>query len=169
MLVLGASSMASLVMPAVAATALATVAPFVAVPVLVGLVYSGVKGVLKGQVKSAQGQLRMQLAELIQQVRRYFFDVDLSAGNFSRVEEYFNTLERTVNEQVREMAEGKSKESQAEISRLTQTAQLSGREREARIKQTRQQLAQWDSIGKAAKDIMERMEALKRSQAPATA
>jgi len=169
MLVLGVSSMASLVMPAVAATALATVAPFVAVPVLVGLVYSGVKGVLKGQVKSAQGQLRMQLAELIQQVRRYFFDVDLSAGNFSRVEEYFNTLERTVNEQVREMAEGKSKESQAEISRLTQTAQLSGREREAWIKQTRQQLAQWDSIGKAAKDIMERMEALKRSQAPATA
>jgi hypothetical protein len=67
------------------------------------------------------------------------------------------------------MVEKKSKESQAEISRLAQSAQLSGREREARIEQTRQQLAQWDKIGKSAKDIMGRMEALKRPQAPTTA
>jgi predicted house-cleaning noncanonical NTP pyrophosphatase (MazG superfamily) len=141
----------------------------VAVPVLAGMVYSGVKGVLKGQTKAAQGQLRMQLAEVLQKVRRHFFDVDLSTGNFSRVDEYFNNLERTVNEQVRGMVEKKSKESQAEISRLAQAAQLSGREREARIEQTRQQLAQWDKIGKSAKDIMGRMEALKRPQAPTTA
>jgi GTPase SAR1 family protein len=148
---------------------LGMVAPFVAVPVLAGMVYSGVKGVLKGQTKAAQGQLRMQLAEVLQKVRRHFFDVDLATGNFSRVDEYFNTLERTVNEQVRAMVEKKSKESQAEISRLAQAAQLSGREREARIEQTRQQLAQWDSIGKSAKDIMGRMEALKRPQTPTTA
>src|ERR671916_393222 len=63
MLVMGMSSMAGLVMPAAAMAALTTVAPFVAVPVLAVLVGSGVKGVLKGQAKTAQGELRKQLAE----------------------------------------------------------------------------------------------------------
>ena len=58
--------MASLVMPAAAMAALTTVAPFVAIPVLAVLVGSGVKGVLKGQVKTAQGELRKQLAEMLQ-------------------------------------------------------------------------------------------------------
>lgn len=167
MLVMGVSSMASLVVPAVATTALAAVAPFVAVPVLAVLVGSGVKGVLKGQVKTAQGQLRMQLMEMLQQVRRHFFDADLSAGSFSRVDEYFKTLERAVNEQVQELVREKSKEAQAEISRLAQARQLDGGEREAQVKQVQQQLAQWDNIGKYAKQVTAQMEALKRPKAPA--
>ncbi|HEX2148816.1 MAG TPA: dynamin family protein [Actinomycetota bacterium] len=167
MLVMGVSSMASLVVPAVATTALASVAPFVAVPVLAVLVGSGVKGVLKGQVKTAQGQLRMQLMEMLQQIRRHFFDADLSAGSFSRVDEYFKSLERAVNEQVQELVREKSKEAQAEISRLAQARQLDGGEREAQTKQVQQQLAQWDNIGKYAKQVTAQMEALKRPKAPA--
>lgn len=167
MLVMGVSSMASLVIPAVATTALAAVAPFVAVPVLAVLVGSGVKGVLKGQVKTSQGQLRMQLMEMLQQVRRHFFDADLSAGSFSRVDEYFKTLERAVNEQVQELVREKSKEAQAEISRLAQARQLDGGEREAQVKQVQQQLAQWDNIGKYAKQVTAQMEALKQPKAPA--
>lgn len=167
MLVMGVSSMASLVIPAVATTALAAVAPFVAVPVLAVLVGSGVKGVLKGQVKTSQGQVRMQLMEMLQQVRRHFFDADLSAGSFSRVDEYFKTLERAVNEQVQELVREKSKEAQAEISRLAQARQLDGGEREAQVKQVQQQLAQWDNIGKYAKQVTAQMEALKQPKAPA--
>jgi GTP-binding protein EngB required for normal cell division len=167
MLVMGVSSMASLVVPAVATTALAAVAPFVAIPVLAVLVGSGVKGVLKGQVKTAQGELTKQLLQMLQQVRRHFFDADLSAGRFSRVDEYFKTLERTVNEQVQQLVQEKSKEAQAEISRLTEGTQLEGREREARVKQTQQQLAQWDNIGKYAKQLTAQTEALKRPVAPA--
>ena len=167
MLVMGVSSMASLVIPAVATTALAAVAPFVAVPVLAVLVGSGVKGVLKGQVKTSQGQLRMQLMEMLQQVRRHFFDADLSSGSFSRVDEYFKTLERAVNEQVQELVREKSKEAQAEISRLAQARQLDGGEREAQVKQVQQQLAQWDNIGKYAKQVTAQMEALKQPKAPA--
>ena len=167
MLVMGVSSMASLVVPAVATAALAAVAPFVAVPVLAVLVGSGVKGVLKGQVKTSQGQLRMQLMEMLQQVRRHFFDADLSAGSFSRVDEYFKTLERAVNEQVQELVREKSKEAQAEISRLAQARQLDGGEREAQVKQVQQQLAQWDNIGKYAKQVTAQMEALKQPKAPA--
>lgn len=167
MLVMGVSSMASLVIPAVATTALAAVAPFVAVPVLAVLVGSGVKGVLKGQVKTSQGQVRMQLMEMLQQVRRHFFDADLSAGSFSRVDEYFKTLERAVNEQVQELVREKSKEAQAEISRLAQARHLDGGEREAQVKQVQQQLAQWDNIGKYAKQVTAQMEALKQPKAPA--
>ena len=167
MLVMGVSSMASLVVPAVATTALATVAPFLAVPVLAVLVGSGVKGVLKGQVKTAQGELRKQLMETLQQVRRHFFDADLSAGSFSRVDEYFKALDRAVNEQVQELVREKSKEAQAEISRLTQSTQLEGREREAKAKQAQQQLAQWDNIGKYAKQLTAQIEALKQPKAPA--
>ena len=161
--------MASLVMPAAAMAALTTVAPFVAIPVLAVLVGSGVKGVLKGQVKTAQGELRKQLAEMLQQVRRHIFDVDLTAGNFSRVDEYFRTLDRAVNEQVRELAQKKSDEAQAEITRLAQATQLDDREREARIKPAQEQLAQWDNIGKYTKQVMAQIEALKRPKAPTKA
>jgi hypothetical protein len=139
--------------------------PVVAIPVFAGLVYSGVKGALSSQVKSAQAELRKQLMEMLQQVRRHFFDVNLSAGSFSRVDEYFKTLDRTVNEQVRELAEEKSKEAQAEINRLTQAMQLDDRERDARVKQAQGQLAQWDDIGKYAKQVMAQIEALKRPKA----
>jgi GTP-binding protein EngB required for normal cell division len=82
MLVLGVSGMASLVVPATAAAALASpVMPFVAVPLLVALLGGGVKGALSGQVKTAQQQLRVRLAEQFQKARRYYFDVDLAAGS----------------------------------------------------------------------------------------
>ena len=165
MLVMGTTSMASLVMPAAAMGALATVAPFVAIPVLAVLVGSGVKGVHKGQIKAAQGELRKQLAEMLQQVRRHFFDVDLTADNFSRVDEYFRTLDRTVNEQVRELAQKRSEEAKAEITRLAKTAQLNDREREAWVKQAQEQLARWDNIGKYAKQVVAQIEELKRPKA----
>jgi len=72
-----------------------------------------------------------------------------------------------VNEQVQELVREKSKEAQAEISRLTQSTQLEGREREAKAKQAQQQLAQWDNIGKYAKQLTAQMEALKQPKAPA--
>lgn len=169
MLVMGMSSMGSLVMPAVATAALATAAPFVAPAVIAGLVYGGVKGVLKGQVKTAQGQLKMRLAELLQKVRRHFFDVDLTAGNFSRVDEYFRTLERTVNDQVRELVEKKSKESQAEIARLQGTTQLDDRERAARKEQAQGRLDEWEEIGKSGGAVVARIKALQGPGAPAKA
>jgi hypothetical protein len=143
--------------------------PFVAVPLLTMLVGSGVKGALGGQLKTSQQQLRVRLAEQLQKVRRHFFDVDLAAGSFSRVDEYFMTLDRTVNEHVRELVEKKSKESQAEITRLKEEMQLEGREREARTRQAQEQLAEWDKMGKSVEAVMARIKALQRPAAPVTA
>ena len=166
MLVMGASGMAHMIVPSLAAAALA--APWALVLPLVALVGASIKGALSGQVKVAQGQLRMQLAEQLQKVRRHFFDVDQKTGRFSPVDEYFMTLERTVNEHVRQLVEKKSKESQAEIARLTQAIQLDEREREAQTKQTQAQLAKWDNMGKSIGVLAAQIKALQRPTGAAT-
>ena len=169
MMVLGVSGMASLVMPGVAAAAFASsVMPFVAVPVLAVLVGGGVKGAFGGQVKTAQQQLRVQLAEQMQKVRRHFFDARLAAGSFSRVDEYFMTLDRVVNEHVRELVEKKSKESQAEISRLKEAMQLDERERQTLTKKTQEQLAKWDEIGKSGQAVATQIQTLQNPAAAPT-
>jgi hypothetical protein len=51
----------------------------------------------------------MQLAKQLQLVRQYFFEVDLPAGSFSRVSEYFRDLDRAVTGQLWEMVEKEAK------------------------------------------------------------
>ena len=104
--------------------------------------------------------------DTLQVVRGYFFDVDLASGRFSRVDEYFGALERSVSKQVREIAEKKSEESRAEIARLTEAGKLDDRERGVWADRTRKQLAGWDGIGESARDVMARIEALEGSGAP---
>ncbi|MGF1471054.1 MAG: dynamin family protein [Rubrobacteraceae bacterium] len=167
MMVLGVTGMASLMAPGAMAAVVASAAmPFVAVPVLAVLVGGGVKGAFGGQVKAAQQQMRVQLAEQMQKVRRHFFDARLAAGSFSRVDEYFMTLDRVVNEHVRELVEKKSKESQAEISRLKEAMQLDDRERQALTKKTQEQLAKWDEIGKFSQTVATRIKALQKPAVP---
>src|SRR3712207_5824175 len=143
--------------------------PFVAIPALALLAGSAIKSARGSGIKTAQQQLRMQLAEQLQKVRRHFFDVHLTTGSYSRVDEYFMTLDRTVNEHVRELVEKKSKESQAEIARLKEAIQLGAREREARTRRLQQQLAEWDEVGKSLEAVMDRIKALQRPAAPAAA
>ncbi len=169
MLVMGASSIGTIMLPVAAAAAFTPVMQFVAIPALALLAGSAIKGARTGSVKTAQQQLRMQLAEQLQKVRRYFFDVDLAAGSFSRVDEYFTTLDQTVNEHVREMVQKKSRESQAEISRLKEAMQLDEREREARTRQAQEQLARWDEIGKSVQTVTGRIKALQRPAESVTA
>ena len=167
MMMMGVTGMTQLLIPSLAVTALASpVMPFVAVPVLVALVGGGIKGALSGQVKTSQQQLKVQLAEQFQKTRRHFFDVDLTAGSFSRVDEYFMTLDRTVNEHVRELVAKKSKESQAEIARLKEAVQLGEQERQARTKQAQEQLTKWDNIGRSVTTLTAQIKALQRPAAP---
>jgi GTPase SAR1 family protein len=169
MLVLGVTGMASLVAPSVAAAALASsVMPFVAVPLLAGLVGGGMKGAFAGQVTAAQQQLRIRLAEQFQKARRYFFDVDLASGSYSRVDEYFRDLDLMVNEYVRALVEKKSKESQAEIARLKETMQLGHDDRETSAKKAQEQLAVWDNIGKSLGSAMSQNRTPQGSAAPVT-
>ena len=169
MMVMGVTGIGSLMLPAAAAAVFTTVMPFVAVPAFLALAGAANKGARSSQLKTAQQQLRMQLAEQLQKVRRHFFDVHLTAGSYSRVDEYFMTLDRTVNEHVRELVEKKSKESQAEIARLKEAMQLGDREREARTRQVQEQLTKWDELGKSLGAVTSRIRALQRPIAPMTA
>ena len=169
MMVMGVTGIGSLMLPAAAAAVFTTVMPFVAVPAFVALAGGAIKGARSSQLKTAQQQLRVQLAEQLQKVRRHFFDVHLTAGSYSRVDEYFMTLDRTVNEHVRELAEKKSKESQAEIARLKEMMQLGDREREARTRRVQEQLAKWDELGKSLGAVTSRTRALPRPETPVTA
>lgn len=165
MLVMGVSGMMTLVAPA-AAAATFTIMPWVAIPALVALGAGSVKSAMGGQVKTSQQQLRVRLAELLQKVRRYFFDVRMEIGGFSRVDDYFMTLDGVVNEHVRALVEKKSRESQAEISRLTEAMKLDDRDRQALTKKTQEQLAAWDNAGKAVVAVTNRIKAAQASAAP---
>ena len=167
MLVMGLSGMATILAPSVAVAALASpIVPFVAVPVLVALMGGGIKGALSQQVKTAQQQLRMRLAEQLQRVRRHFFDVHLTSGKFSRADEYFKTLDSAVNRHVQDLVQRKSREAQAEISRLKEAMQLDDRERAARTKRTQGQLAQWDDVGKTVAAVSAQIRALQEPAVP---
>jgi GTPase SAR1 family protein len=164
MLVMGVSGMATLVAPSIAVTALASpVVPFLAAPALLVLLGGGVKGALDTQLKTAQQQLRGRLAEQLQKARRHFFDVHLTAGSYSRVDEHFAALDRVVDQHVRELVEKKSRESQAEISRLTESMKLGAADRQALTKKTQAQLASWDGIGKTIQTVRAQIQ----SHAPA--
>lgn len=134
----------------------------IAIPALVVLLGKGVMSARTSQVKQAQAQVRQQLAETLQQVRRHFFDVDLVTGRFSRVDEFFKELQDTVNAEVRETVDKKTKEAQGEITRLNEAAQLGGREREAQTKKIQEQLARWDQIGKSVGAIAAQIKALQK-------
>ena len=159
--------MATILAPSVAVAALASpIVPFVAAPVLLALMGGGIKGALSQQVKTAQQQLRMRLAEQLQRVRRHFFDVHLTSGKFSRADEYFKALDSAVNKHVQELVQRKSREAQAEISRLKEAMQLGERERAARTKRTQEQLAQWDEVGRTVAAAAAQIRALQEPGVP---
>ncbi len=168
MMVMGVTGMAAMIVPVTAMATFTAVMPWVAVPALVALAAGSVKSALGGELKAAQQQLKVQLAEQLQKVRRHFFDVDLAAASYSRVDEYFLTLDRTVNEHVRGLVEKKSKESQAEIARLKEAIQLGDRERESQTKEVQEQLAKWDNMGKSIEAVIAQLKTLQRPAAPDT-
>ena len=108
----------------------------------------------------------MRHAEQHQSVRRHFFNVHLTAGRFSRADEYFKNLDSALNEHVRELVQRKSREAQAEISRRKEAMQLGERERAARTKRTQEQLAQWDEVGKSLAAVTARIRELQQPGVP---
>jgi GTPase SAR1 family protein len=152
-LLLGVGSIASLAGVSLG-TALAAVVPFVTLPALAMLARSGVQKALRGEVQQARQELYGRLREVLSHVQGNFYEVNLASGRFSVVDEYFRTVERTMNEQIGDLVRQKSKEANAEITRLTEAAKLDAQQRETESKRIRNQLAEWDEIGKATKNTM---------------
>lgn len=128
-------------------------------------VFHGWRAATQAELKAAKLELSRKLAELVRQVSRWFFEVDLASGRFSRVDEYFQTLEGTLAKQVSTIAAQKLAETQAEIDRLDEEARLSDEQRQARAEQIRKQAAEWDGLGQEIKVIQFELRELERTAA----
>src|SRR5262249_59243766 len=118
------------------------------------------------ELRAGKQELLHYLAELLQRLRQqHLFDVDLSSGRFSRVDECFNSLERVLGEQIGQLASRKLAEAQAESDRLGEEARLDDKGRQEKAEQTRRQLADWDGIGSRLEEIRKELGELERGQA----
>lgn len=137
---------------------------------------AGVWGLVRGwkstqerQVRTAQGELRRYLGDTLQQVQRYFLDAELAEGRFSLVDEHFNSIERTLTEQVRSLVTERLADAQAEIDRLADAARLDAAQRQSAGERVREQLADWDELGVAIESLVVELTALDQAYAAAPA
>jgi ribosome biogenesis GTPase A len=119
----------------------------------------------RAELKAGKQELLHYLADLLQRLRNQFlFDVDLSSGRFSRVDECFNSLEKVLGEKIGQLASQKLAEAQAESDRLGEEARLDDHQRQEKAEQTRRQLADWDGIGSRLQEIRNELNELERGQ-----
>jgi GTPase SAR1 family protein len=161
----GVGTFAYILFPDTLVLALSTPAALVAIPALLLLAHLAIKDAGRVEVKNARDQLNAKLEKLVLEVHRHFTEVDLTSGRLSLVDEYFKTLERTMNEHIGDLVRQRSREANAEIARLAEASKLDAQQREATSRRLRAQLAEWDTIGKEIKDIMAQIKALKEAGA----
>lgn len=161
----GVATFAYILLPDTLVLSLGPPAALVAVPVLLVLAYRAIKDAGQEEIKSARDQLNATLGKLVLGVHRHFNEVDLADGRLCLVDEYFKTLERTMNEHIGDLVRQRSGEANVEIARLTEAARLDDQQRESRSRRLRAQLDEWEMIGKKIKDTMTGIKALKEAGA----
>jgi GTPase SAR1 family protein len=165
-----ASTLAGSATYAAVAAATVAAAPWVLLGGALCTVAAGVWGLITGakQVKlqeqeKAKQQLAQELSAILSQVRQYFFDVDLDSVRYSRVDEFFRTLEQNLQEQIQSALKQKSADAQAEISRLTGQAKLDDQQRKEHAAELQKQLAEWDALGQRMDGIKQQLQALEET------
>ncbi len=134
-----------------------------AVAGLVYSIYSGWRSINSLQLKNAQQELRQQLARTLQQVRQYFFDVELQAGRFGRVDEYFDALQRAMLDQVQLVVKQKSDEARSQIDRIQEESRLTDQQRQDKAAQVQIQVSRWGELGRSLADLASELKALDAS------
>ncbi len=119
----------------------------------------------RSQLRASKHELLRSLADLLQQLRNHLLvDVDLTSGRFTRVDECFGSLERSISERIGQFASRKLADAQAEIDRLGEEARLDDQQRQVKAEETRHHLADWDGIGCRLQEIRNELEAFERGQ-----
>jgi GTPase SAR1 family protein len=121
------------------------------------------------QVKGAQQELRRHLGATLQRVRRHFLDMDAASGSYSLVDTYFNDLERLLFEQIQAVVDRESEQARSEIARLIETAKLDEQQRAARAVVVKQQLVEWEGLGRSIAATVEQLKSAGRPRTPAPA
>lgn len=110
------------------------------------------------QIKAAQQELRKYLSQVLQQLRRHFFEVDLARGRLGLVDEYFAERERALLDAVRDVVQQRSDQARGELARMTDAARLDEGQRRQRAEQIKQQqLPEWERTGAAFQALTARL------------
>ena len=99
------------------------------------------------QIDEARARLSQHLSALLQEVRNYFFNTELTADSLSIVDQYFEGLRRLSSERIEALATQKAAEAQAEIARVLEHLSLDHTQRQEQVQQMQQHIASWDAIG----------------------
>ena len=108
----------------------------------------GTKVIDQNQLRTAKQEVSRYVSDVCQKVRQHFLDVNVAAGSFSPVDEYFNELEKIAEEQVENLTRKKAGELEAEIARLKKEAELTEQQRKAEAEQLRGQMGTWNELGR---------------------
>ena len=144
------------------------VAPLAAVAALVGglwAMFRGNKTIDQNQLRASKQEVSRYASEICQRIRQHFFDVNVAAGAFSLVDEYFNELEQVADQQVEKLTKKKTAESEAEISRLKKEAELTEQQRRAEAERLRKQMMAWQTLGQGLHQAEEELRRLDQAVA----
>jgi hypothetical protein len=97
--------------------------------------------------KAARVELHKHLRELLAQVTRHFFAVDLKRSQVSRVDEYLKGVEASLEARIDLVAAEREKEAERELALLTGQANLGAKAREKAAAGHRAALEKWDALG----------------------
>jgi GTPase SAR1 family protein len=139
---------------------------------LIGVAVAGIWAARRGwqlatgaQLKDAQEKLYDHLAAVMQEVRKHFLFSDLHYDGHSLVSCYFEALAQAMNERIEDIVERKRLEVQREKNRLSEEISMDRQQREVKVAERREQLAEWDSLGAVLSSIAEELKELERFQA----
>lgn len=131
-------------------------------------ILNGTRTIDQNQLRTAKQEVSRYASDICHKLGQYFLEVDLAAGSFSRVDEYFTKLEEAAESQVETLTQTKSDEIDRVIRQLEESALLSEQERAAKAEQLRQQMATWNSFGRALRTVNENLTRLDRTAGRAT-
>jgi hypothetical protein len=143
-----------------------TIATFgVVVVALVGIVgmVRGWKFAERERIEMAQADLHAYLATVLQETRQRFLSPNFEYNGLSLIEKQFGALTDTITEHVETIAQEKSVEANGEIARLSEMIQLRGSDRTAKLQQSRQDMAEWEAIGRTIQAIGEEIKLFDQS------
>lgn len=102
----------------------------------------------KAQIKTAQQELQTHLGIVLGDVQQRFLKPDPAHGAMSFLDHTYDALVRTMFEHIHLLATQKANEARGEQARATDAGQLDDPQRAEKASQTRQQIVEWDDLGR---------------------
>src|SRR6266571_4778079 len=144
--------------------------PVAPVLALVGIALAGIWGGVRGwssaeeaQLKDAQERLHEHLDCVIQEVRKRFLQPDSRYKGQSLVNHYFDSLMNLINDQIEDIVQEKFEEAWQESIRINEQIKMDRQQRATRTEELRQQLSEWDNLGRSIRTTAVDLKALEQS------